>query len=110
MESFLNTSTFIGLAQIILGIIMFLFPPKYGNSILGLSMKTTLKSEATWKKGQQLCAIALIVIGSLYTFSGIVIYSHILKFRSATLLISFICLWSLAKTMINKKLEKSNVL
>lgn len=107
MDSFLNTSTFIGLAQIILGIILLLFPPKYGNVIFGLSMKSTLKSETHWKKGQQLGVIALIGIGCVYTFSGFAIFSHLLKFRTATLIISFICLWSLARTMINKKLEKS---
>ena len=50
--------------MILLGLVLLIFPAKFGNSFFGPKLKSVLENENTWKKGQAYNALLYIFLGT----------------------------------------------
>jgi hypothetical protein len=66
-----NGFTSMGLALIIYGVVIVLFPPKYGDDIFGIYTKITMRTKDIWLRGQKLLAHSLLSMGLIYVITGI---------------------------------------
>ena|SRR5258705_12211253 len=93
-----------GLFLILFAILMFVFPPKFGNVYYGVTTKWTLKNEAIWATGQRLFGISIMIIGLLFFVLGnFKLHEDIPSFSMVILLIG---LWGLSKYIVHKILDK----
>ena len=103
MEIFNNFTFVIGLIMILYSIIMYSFPPAYGNYWYGITTKVTMENNNTWATAQRLFACALFIIGFVFSVLGYLKLEE--KIHPFPMVILFIGLWGLAKKVIHKKLE-----
>jgi hypothetical protein len=66
-----NGFTSMGLALIIYGVVIVLFPPKYGDDIFGIYTKITMRTKDIWLRGQKLLAHSLLSMGLIYVITSI---------------------------------------
>ncbi len=99
-----NGFTSMGLALIIYGIVIVLFPPKYGDDIFGIYTKITMRTKSIWLRGQKLLAYALISMGLIYVIIGSLKDRYQIRYTFGV--ISLIVFWKLTKYLINKFLAK----
>lgn len=100
----INTTTLVSIALLLLGISMLLFPPKFGNSIFGISNQATTRDEESWKLGQRLYAYALLIMGVIIEIAGLILEISEAKYKSLISLGLLIGLWLIAKIIINNRL------
>ena len=94
----------VGLFLVIAGILVFIFPPKFGNPFFGMLTKKTLKNETVWVAGQKLFATSIMIIGLIFFILGNLDVRENLPSFSMVLLL--IALWSLSKYIVHKILER----
>ena len=104
----INTFTLVSIGLILMGVIMLLFPPKFGNTLYGVSNKETNRNEEMWKLGQRLYAYAFLLMGAAFELLGILMEKIYGKFQSLIGLIMLIGLWLIAKKVINKRLSSGS--
>jgi hypothetical protein len=103
MNFTLNYITLIGIALVVYGFLIFLFPPKFGNIYLGFNTLIVNSSEKVWFQGQKLMALALIIMAFflilLGNLKGEFPFGNYFVFY-------FIVLWKFSKFSIEKYLIK----
>jgi uncharacterized membrane protein len=95
-----NVFSIVGLAFIMYGILILLFPPKYGDDIFGIYTKITMRTKDIWLHGQKLFAYALITMGLVYFTFSILENSYQIKYTIGV--ISIMVFWKWTKYLINK--------
>ena len=92
-----------GLLLIIYSLIILVLPPKFGNIFYGVRTIWTLKSNAIWAKGQRLFAIAIMLIGVIFSFLGSFKLPD--QIPNNVMFLLLIALWTLSKYIIHKILS-----
>jgi hypothetical protein len=82
-----NGFTTMGLVLILYGILIILFPPKYGSNMFGIFTKITIRTKDIWLHGQKLYAYALIILGLIYLFLTIIRNIYQLKYLVGVILL-----------------------
>lgn len=101
MNITLNYITLIGIALAIYSLLLFLFPPKFGNIYLGFNTLKINSSEKVWFQGQRLMALALIFMAFFFILMG----NLKSEFPIGNYFVFyFILLWKLSKFSIEKYL------
>lgn len=94
----------VGLLLILCSVILFVFPPKFGNQSYGIRTSWTIKSATLWTEGQKLFAFSILGIGSIFVIIGsFKIQDKVPNFAMVLLLFA---LWTISKAIVHKILSK----
>jgi hypothetical protein len=105
MNNHLNGLFYTAIVVIVIGLLLSLFPAKFGKGILSLKTKMTLLNESNWKKGQKLNALLYIAFGSVE-----LLYSSF-DTRTHALIALLILIWLFkgGLMLIEKILQKKSI-
>ena len=99
-----NGNTTIGIALLLYGILIILFPPKYGDDMFGILTKMTMRNKDAWVHGQKLFAYALMAMALIFIILSIL--KNLYNFDYLISLFIFFASWILTKYAINRILIK----
>ena len=91
----------ISVSILVLGFILLLFPPKFGNTFFGPKIKAALHNGKSWKSAQRLNALLYILMGSVS--AAFFLYD---KKHPAIMLLIIIFSQRVGMTWIDNMLEK----
>ena len=74
-----NFYVIIGLSLMLLGIVMLIFPPKFGSTLYGVRTKITMKNSTTWIRGQKLFACSILAFGVIFSIFSVIRIEGIIK-------------------------------
>ena len=96
---------YISIVVIVIGLLLFIFPAKFGKGILSLKTKMTLLNESNWKKGQKLNALLYIAYGS------VLLLFISFDTRTHALIVLLILIWVFkgGLMLIEKVLQKKSI-
>jgi len=101
----INSFSIIAIALLFFGIIMILFPPKFGSKTFGIRMNSTLRSEEAWMYGQMIYAVLVLTVAIILGVMGIL--KQILHIQSYYGMFIILLFWlgsrKLIDWMINRK-------
>ena len=94
----------IGILIIVCAILMYIFPPEYGNSRFGIITEWTMKNKASWARGQKMFAIAIFIIGGIFFLLGCLKLQD--KWSPFSMFLILLFLWKFSKWIISWLLSK----
>ena len=97
-----NFYVIIGLCLMLLGIVMLIFPPKFGSFLYGVRTKVTMKNNTTWVRGQKLFAYSILVFGLIFSIFSVIRVEGIIK--PGPMVLFFIGLWKLTEYFVHRYL------
>lgn len=103
MAVFNNFTFVIGLVLILFSVIMYVFPPAFGNYWYGVSTKVTMENNNTWARAQRLFAYAIFIMGLIFSVLGYLKLEE--KIHPFPMVILFIGLWGLSKKVVHNVLK-----
>ena len=89
---------------IVLGVLLLIFRPKFGNTIFGPKIKSVLKNEKAWKTGQIYNALLFIFLGS----ASLLYILYDTREHALIMILMFILLYSSGTKLIDRMIKKQN--
>jgi uncharacterized membrane protein len=94
----------VGILIMIIAILLFIFPPEYGNSRFGIVTELTMKNADSWATGQKMFAIAIGLIGAIFFVLGFLKVQD--KLPAYVMFIILVLLWRLARWTVSLLLSR----